>query len=299
MSNKIRVPGQIICLFILFFIILDTTGCSRSKQQDTAEVIPVIAMRIIPQDIKEILAYTGDVKAQDEAVIYPKVNGKIIEKLKEDGSHVNKGDIIAYIDRDEVGFEFNKAPVESPLTGTIGRVYVDRGTNVGLQSPIALVVNMDKVKIELDIPGKYLPRVVQGQIAEVNVDAYPAEVFIGKVSRISPVVDLDTRTAPIEIMIDNPEHYFKPGMFARVRLILNERKAVPVILKEAILGKGLDTYVYIADKGIAHKRDVKLGIRQGAYFEITEGLEEGELVVVMGQQRLYDEAKVSLEGDEQ
>jgi len=203
--------------------------------------------------------------------------------------------VIAYIDRDEVGFTFEKAPVDSPLTGIIGRVYVDIGTQVSPQTPVALVVHMDNVKINLDIPEQHLPRISPGQIARVFVQAYPGKEFSGEVSRISPVLDLETRTAPIEITIPNPDHALKSGMFAQVKLVIEERKNVPVIIKEAIMGKEPGLYVYVVDGGLAYQKNIKTGIRQGADFEVIEGLKEGDLVVVMGQQRLYDGAPVSIE----
>jgi len=101
-----------------------------------------------------------------------------------------------------------KAPVESPLAGTVGRVYVDIGSSVTPQTPIAIVCNMGNAEIDLNIPERYLPNVSLGQEAEVVVDAYPNEIFIGKVDQISPVVDLATRAAPVEIVIDNTDKTF-------------------------------------------------------------------------------------------
>lgn len=286
-------------LILLFVVccLLSVTGCGKKQKKAVEEVIPVRVMQVEFQDIKKTLDYVGDIKAQDEAVVYPKVGGKILEKIKEDGNLIKKGEVIVYIDRDEVGFKFEKSPVESPLAGLVGRVYVDKGTSVTPQTPIALVVDMDKVKIELDIPEKYLPKVSLGQVAEIGIDAYPGKKFMGKVSKISPVVDIDTRTAPVEILVPNNDHRLRPGMFARLNLVINERKTVPVILKEALLGKEPNTYVYITNGSAAHKRNIKLGIRQGAYFEVTDGLKEGELVVVIGQQRLHDGVSVSVEGE--
>ncbi|PIP20490.1 MAG: hypothetical protein COX40_04435, partial [Candidatus Omnitrophica bacterium CG23_combo_of_CG06-09_8_20_14_all_40_11] len=213
-------------------------------------------------------------------------------------SPVNKGETIAYIDRDEVGLKFEKASVESPLAGIVGRVYVDIGQNVTAQTPIALVVDMDKVKIDLDTPEKYLPRVSLSQVAKISVDAYPEEEFLGLVTKISPVVDLTTRSAPIEITMDNPQHRLQSGMFAKVRLILAEHKNVPVILKEAVMGKEPDLYVYMVKDNQAILQKVTLGLHQGPYFEVQEGLKEGDLVVIMGQQRLKDNAQVSVEIEE-
>ncbi len=292
-SKRISAAG----LIPLFFIVLLFSGCGKREKiavtQD--ERIPVKAVKIRLQDIAQTLDYVGDIKAEEEAVIYPRVSGKIIEKLKEDGSGVKKGDIIAYIDRDEVGFKFEKAPVESPLEGIIGRFYVDIGENVSTQTAIALVVKMGRVEIDLDIPEKYLPKISLGQSAEISVDAYPGGKFIGSVSKISPVVDVDTRTAPIEIALDNPGHRLKSGMFANVSLVIEQRKSVPVILKEAVLGKEPNLYVYVVEADKAISRNISLGIRHGPYYEVKDGLKEGDLVVVMGQQRLYDGAKVRVE----
>lgn len=292
---KPRVPVYIILALIFSFAVVGCQSRRNEKSAEQKEAIPVKAIKVNFKTIENTLDYVGDIKAEDEAVIYPKVSGKIIEKLKEDGSAVTKGDAIAYIDRDEVGFKFEKAPVESPLTGIIGRFYVDKGASVTPQTPIALVVDMDKVRIDLDIPEAYLPRVVLGQIAQVSIQAYPDEKFIGKVSKISPVLDLETRAAPIEIIIPNSDHRLKSGMFAQVELVIEERKNTPVIMKEAILGRWPDEYVYIVHGDFAHMRNVKLGIHHGADYEVIEGLEEGDLVVVIGQQRLYDGAPVTIE----
>jgi len=271
-------------------------GCQeREKASAEKEAIPVRVMKVELKSIKNTLDYVDDIKAQDEAVIYPKVSGKIIEKIKEEGDKVNKGDIIAYIDRDEVGFKFEKAPVESPLTGIIGRTYVDKGTSVSTLTPIALVVDMDKVKIKIDITEEYLPRIALGQEAQISLQAYPDEKFTGVVEKISPVLDLDTRTAPIEIVIANNDHRLKSGMFAQVQLILEEHKDVMVIAKEALIGRGAEAYVYVVEANTARQKKIKLGIHQGAFYEVLEGLKPQDLVVVMGQQKIYEGALVAAE----
>ncbi|MEW6171396.1 MAG: efflux RND transporter periplasmic adaptor subunit [Candidatus Omnitrophota bacterium] len=289
-SNLFRASNFVLRNFIFIFSIFYLlTGCGKkevSKKQNGG--IPVKVMKVRLADIEKTLDYVGDIKAEDEAIVYPKASGKIIEKVKEEGAPVFKYDVICYIDRDEIGYQFEKATAESPLEGVVGRVYVDIGSNVTLQTPIALVVNMDKVKIDLDIPEKYLPRVSLNQVAKIGVDAYWGKEFSGEVTKISPVLDLSTRTAPIEITIENPEHLLQSGMFAKVKLSVEEHKNVPVILKEAILGNEPNLYVYVARDKKAVIEKIVLGIRQAEYLEVKEGLKDGDLVVVMGQQRLKD-----------
>jgi multidrug efflux pump subunit AcrA (membrane-fusion protein) len=280
-------------LLAIFSLIL---GCQpKAEKKEMQEQIPVRIAKIKLEELNVVLEYVGNIKAQEEVMVYPKVSGKIIEKVKADGEEINKGQTLAYIDRDEVGLKFEKAPIESPLSGIVGRVYVDVGQNVNAQIPVALVVNTDKVKIALDIPERYIPQVSLGQEANIMVDAYPGEVFFGQVSKISPVVNLDNRAAPIEITIENPDQRLKSGMFARVSLIIEKHLSVPVLFKEAILGKGADTYVYIIENNKAVMKKVTLGIHSGPYYEVREGLKEGDAVVIVGQQRLYDNAPVTAE----
>ena len=293
MFKKIKPVLRIIQVLLVIPL---AAGCrGGDKAPALKESIPVMVNKVELRTIKNTLDYVDDIKAQDEAVIYPKVGGKVIEKVKEEGDKVNKGDVVAYIDRDEVGFKFEKAPVESPLTGIIGRTYVDKGTSVTPQSPIALVVDMDKVKIKLDITEEYLPRIVLGQRAQVSLQAYPEERFSGVVSKISPVLDLETRTAPIEVIIPNSDHRLKSGMFAQVQLVLEEHKDALVIAKEAIMGRGDGVYVYTVEANTARQKNIKLGIHHGSLYEVKEGLKAGDLVVVMGQQKLYDGAPVTAE----
>lgn len=271
------------------------SGCGPSQKATNNDVVPVRIQTVTLQDLNKVLEYAGDIKGQDEAVVYPKVSGKIVEKVKDDGDPVRKGEAIAYIDRDEVGLKYEKAPVESPLAGTVGRVYIDIGSNVTTQTPIALVADMTKTEIDLDIPEMYLPYISLGQKATVTIDAHPRDIFSGTISQISPIVDLATRTAPIEVVIDNPERKLQSGMFAKVRLNIEEHPNVPTIMKEAIIGKNPDTYVYVIRGDKSYLTKVTLGIRQGPVYEVREGLKEGDKVVVMGQQRLREGSPVRSE----
>jgi multidrug efflux pump subunit AcrA (membrane-fusion protein) len=287
---------QISKSFFLLGLILLSVGCQpKPEKQKAEEIIPVRVIKVRSQELAETIDYVGNIRAKDEALIYPKVSGKIIEKVKEDGQPVNKGEVILYIDRDEVGLKFERAPVESTLTGFVGRVYVDIGENVDPQTAVALVVDMHEAKTDLDIPEKYLAKISLGQLAKISVDAYPGEEFSGKVTKISPIVDMNTRSSPIEISVANPEHRLKSGMFAKVSLVVREKKEVPVVMKEAIIGKEPDQYIFIIEDNKAILKKISLGIHQGPYFEVRQGLKEGDLVVVMGQQRLTEGSSVKIE----
>jgi len=281
--------------YLMLALIFISSGCGKKADTAVDQAIPVKVMEVKLETIQETLDYAGDIKGQEEALVYPRVSGKIVEKVKKEGDAVAKGEPIAYVDRDEVGFTFEKSPVESPMAGVVGRMDLDLGTQVTPQTAAALVVDMDKVKISVDIPEQYLPKISLGQAARITVDAYPQEIFSGQISQISPVLDTQTRAAPVQITIDNQDHRLKSGMFARTSLVLQERKSVPVVIKDAVLGQDPEIYVYLVSGDSAVLRKVKLGLEQNALCEVVEGLSPGDLVVTVGQQRLHDGAKVILE----
>lgn len=271
-------------------------GCKKKMPiQAGQDVVHVRASAVERRDISEALDYTGGIKGKDEAYVFAKVSGKVVSKVKAEGDTIAKGDPIVFLDRDETGLQYAPVPIESPLDGVVGRIVVDVGAYVTPQDPIAFVVSMDTVKVALDIPEKYVPRLARGLRASAYVDAYPEKSFEGLVTSVSPVVTAQTRAAPIEITFDNPGHLLQSGMFCRVELILNQRAHALTLMREAVIGSGDNTHVFVVVNGKAVLRPVATGIRQDGFLEIREGLAEGERVVVMGQQMLTDGTSVVVE----
>lgn len=296
MKNKRRCFYKFIVLAV---ILIFPGGCQKQsanpKKDAGPEIIPVKVVTVVPQDMQELLDYVANIKAQQEVLVFPKVTGKIIEKIKQEGDPVVKAETIAFIDRDEVGLTFAKAPVESPISGIVGKVMVDIGSNVSSQTPVAMVVDMEKVKVYLDVPEKYLTRLTLGMHAAVTVDAYPGQSFDGVLEKINPVLDIATRTIQAEIIIDNKDHKLRSGMYAKVKLVTQEYKDALAVFKEAVLGKEPKQYVYIVDGQKAVLKEVATGLRQGGYLQVKEGIKAGDKVVIMGQQRLYEGAAVLVE----
>ncbi len=272
-------------------------GCRRAAPAAADAPIPVRVRAVERRLMKRTLDYAGTIRAAEEATVFPKVAGKVKAKLKDEGAPVAKDEALAVIDRDEVGFTYEPAPVESPLAGIVGRMFVDLGTAVTPQTPIALVVAMDTVELLVQAPEHYLPGIHTGQTVECAVSAWPGAVFTGRVTQVSPIVDLETRAAPVEVTLPNAGHRLSPGMFARARLILEAHPGAPAIPHEAILGRSPDEYVYVVSNGLAATRDVRTGLREGALVEITAGLQPGDPVVIMGQQRLHTGVRVTTDAD--
>jgi len=289
-KSEVRSQKKLFFILVLLSVIcflFSVMGCGKKPPEEVTKV-PVNVVKVKKGNIDEILFYVGDIKAQDEATVYPKVTGKIIEKIAKEGDSVKKGDVLVFIDRDEVGFKFEKAPVESPINGLVGRIYVDKGMSVSPNLPVALVVNMDVVKVKIDVVEKDLPKVKVSQKAKIRVDAYPNEVFEGRVVEVSPVVDLLSRTAPIEIEIQNSEHRLKSGMFARVKILTKEKENVLIIPRDAIIKEDSSNYVFVVKDSKVHRQKIEIGLCENNKFEVINGLNEDELVVTMGNIRLKE-----------
>ncbi|MBM3252656.1 MAG: efflux RND transporter periplasmic adaptor subunit, partial [Candidatus Omnitrophica bacterium] len=239
---------KLIIVWLVFSIGI-FSGCAKKEKTKKSQeaAIPVSVVEVKRETILDTVSFVGDIEAFDEAKVFARAGGKVKEKLKQEGDFVKKGDILMYIDRDEIGFEYEISPVNSPLDGYVGRIYVDKADTVTTQTPLANVINIDAIKIKVNITEKYLPFIVVGQLAKLKVDVYPDREFDARISMVSPQLDVETRTFPIEVTLDNKDYLLKPGMFAKVSLIIKEHKDVPVILKDAIMGKEPNCYIYVIE----------------------------------------------------
>jgi RND family efflux transporter MFP subunit len=126
------------------------------------------------------------------------------------------------------------------------------------------------------------------------VDAYAEEVFKGTVRRISPLIDPASRNGEVEIGIANPDHRLKPGTFAKVTLILEQRHNVVVIPRDALRVDTQGAAVFVVQDGIAHLRRVITGLQTDTRVEIIDALPPGTEIVLAGHQGLKDQDHVQV-----
>jgi len=194
---------------------------------------------------------------------------------------------------------YQDATVEAPISGIVSRCYVDRGGYVGPSTPLVSIVNIDSVEVQGGVAGRYFSMLRPGRTrVRVCVDAYPDEGFVGLVERVRPELDPATRTARITVRVPNPEHRLKPGMFARLEVVIARREGVPIVPDAALIRSDGGHEVFIVKDGTARSRKVRIGLEEGDRNEAVEGVEPGDLVVVRGQHILSDgmEVRTELEG---
>ena len=245
----------------IFFIKKDESLVLNDISKD---VFIVKTEKVEKRDLKHQLITSGSIKALEEAVIYPRINGKLKRNLLREGDNVRKDQTIALIDRDEVGAKYEPVLVPSTLTGVVAKIYRDPGENVTIQTPIASVVNQSVLRIKVDVPERYVGEIYKGQLANLSVDAYPDQKFEAK-----------------EFRAANSKNLLKSGMFARVDISLKEVKNVLSVSKKSIYededGKN---YVLVPseDKTTAVRKDVTVKFKNNNNWQI-EGLNEGDVIL--------------------
>jgi membrane fusion protein (multidrug efflux system) len=177
----------------------------------------------------------------------------------------------------------------SPIDGIVTARHIDEGNLVTPGQRIVSVADIRTVKVLVPVPERYGPQVRQGLPGRMAVDGLPGRTFETQVYCVYPALDEQTDTFRVEMRLSNDEMLLRPGMFARVTLILDHKDNVIVIPRDVILGGKLDKpYVYVVEGGVARKRLVEIGLTQGERNEITAGLTPGATLVINGMHYLAD-----------
>lgn len=181
------------------------------------------------------------------------------------------------------------ARIHAPFNGVVGARMISPGQVITRNTTLTWLVDLDPLKVEVNVPERFLSQVKPGQEIELTVAAMPDKTFQGEVFFISPYVDAETRTALVKAVVPNPDHQLKPGMFAGLNLTLQVRSNAIVVPEAAIsqVLEGKRAILMLVDaNNTAEMRPVKVGLRIEGGIEITEGLKEGERVIVEGLQKI-------------
>jgi multidrug efflux pump subunit AcrA (membrane-fusion protein) len=178
--------------------------------------------------------------------------------------------------------------ITAPFPGVVLQRFKNEGEFITSTpaTPILHVADIYKVNIEVGIPEGKIQDLCLGQSAEIRVDGYPEVVFQGQVSLIRPLIDAATRTFLVKLDVPNPDFRLKPGMYARVKITLMEKRDIPIISRDSVLEQESVTYVMLAQDSKAKEKTIKTGLVQGNRVEVLEGVNPGDLVIVSGHKGL-------------
>jgi membrane fusion protein (multidrug efflux system) len=182
-----------------------------------------------------------------------------------------------------------RSPIDGTVTQRLDVVKVGNtvtpvgGVIESADSSLFVVEDLETLMLRVNVPERELAKLSVGQPAELTFDAVPGRAFRGEISLISPYVNADTATFSVRIRVTETAGLLRPGMFARIAIVYERKLDALQIPRTALLDTEGPPKVFVVKDGKAQERAVKLGLSNGAWIEVTEGLADGDKVVVVGQ----------------
>jgi multidrug efflux pump subunit AcrA (membrane-fusion protein) len=308
-------PARRGALTVLLLAALAFGGCERIKAfreqlaqtgpgnpgggTPAAPVFAVNTASVTQGPIQDYLALSGDIVAGSTVDTYSDAAGKITRLYVAVGSRVSRGDPIAAVDPSKPGMEYVANVVKAPIGGTVVVLPAQVGMTISPQVSLARIAGGSALEIKLYVAERFISKMALGLPCEITLDAWPGEVFRGRVGKVAPTVDPSSRTMEIRVNVDNPGARLKAGMFAKVRIITEQKQDIVKIPSNAMIQRFGENYVFVAepDSGggyVARRKRITPGILVDGVLEIREGLSSKDEIIVRGQTLLDDGAKINI-----
>ncbi|GAB4328955.1 MAG: efflux RND transporter periplasmic adaptor subunit [Calditrichia bacterium] len=184
--------------------------------------------------------------------------------------------------------------VKSPINGVVGERQVKVGDRIQTSQKLMIVSNLKEKIARLYIPQDEMPRCYLNQKAEITSEVIPGKTFIGIVKRISPIVDPISGTFSATISVEDPQNQLAPGMFVKVRLIVDTHQNVPLLPKTALIYENERAYFYVVKGDSVEKTELKKGFEDAARVELLNAIPDSAKIVVVGQNGLKDGSKINI-----
>ena len=187
------------------------------------------------------------------------------------------------------------ATITAPISGIVAKRHLDLGGMASPTTPLFEIVEMKTVKAVFSVIESDLGKLKLQARASIRVDALENPVM-GEISLISPTLDPSSRTVKIEIRVENPSMNLKPGMFARATIPVEVHEDAVLIPRSSVLedaNRDLRS-VFVVAEGLSKRRTIEIGLSKGSDVEVTQGLVEGDTVVIAGQHALTDGESVTV-----
>jgi len=200
--------------------------------------------------------------------------------------------------------------ISSPLSGIVKERKVERGNFVKNGTPLFTVIRTNPLKLNFTVNEKDVAKLRTGQEVLLRVDAYPDKEYKGRMSIIYPSLEERTRTLKVEAIVPNSDGMLKPGLFAHVTLYTGPARDTVLVPATSLLYEGEKIKVFVVEGNVARERNVTVGQKftfasgedvrsqsrstRKEFTELTEGVKAGEMIVTVGQQGLFEGAKITV-----
>lgn len=190
--------------------------------------------------------------------------------------------------------QLKDATIVSHASGVVTDKFISVGSTLSPGSPIANIVDVNSLKIRVNVPESDVQRLKSGSRVDLTSDLYPNKSFSGKVESIVPKGD-DAHTFPVEITFSNTKDLqLKAGMFARVNFTSLGNRVITVIPRSSVIGSVKEAQVYVVEGNIAKIRNIVIGKEYGDKVEVIGGVTPNDQIVIAGQNNLSDGIEVKI-----
>jgi RND family efflux transporter MFP subunit len=187
------------------------------------------------------------------------------------------------------------AKISAPLGGYIKTKLAAEGQYLKSGTPVAVIVQNNPLRLRVEVPETAIQDVRPGRVVHFKVDAWPDKQFEGRITRLAPSVDEQSRTLRLEATVNNDAGLLKPGLFARVTIQTGRREKALVVPADALFTiAGLEK-LFVIEDGKVSERVVRSGARVEDRVEILEGVKEGERVAISNLGNLQQGREVSVQ----
>jgi membrane fusion protein, multidrug efflux system len=182
----------------------------------------------------------------------------------------------------------------------VGLTDITPGALINPGSAIVTLDNLDAIRVDFQIPDRYVAAIRAGQPVSARVDAYPGETFHGKIVQLDTRIDENTRALTARAEFPNPTHRLKPGLMVRVAVAQGAHQA-PSAPESAVIVQGDSAFVLIISRqggrATAEQRPIVTGARQNGVVEVRDGVAAGDRVVADGLNKIQPGQPVKLVGE--
>ncbi len=184
------------------------------------------------------------------------------------------------------------ATIRAPYSGSVQSRAVHPGEYLKVQSPVMVLVRTDRLRARLAVPERWAGWIKDGALVDLHVEAFPSDLFQGRITRINPAVSQDSRTFEAEALIENHDARLKAGFFVQAS-IPSEKEEKTISVPEAAVNYRYGVYkVFLVNGNRVNERQIRPAGQSedehGRRFEVAEGLKAGDRVAATATGELHD-----------
>ena len=229
--------------------------------------------------------------------------GNVISKAEYDTAKSKYDAAAAMVDNMQAAID--KKEIRAPFAGTAGIRYVNPGQMVAVGDKLVTLQTLDQVFVDFSLPQSDLAKVKVGLEVTLTTDAIPGREFKGRVNATNPSVDEATRSVQVQAQLENKDHALRPGMFAKVDVLLPQKNSTLYVPATAVSYAPFGDSVYVIEKKkdeqtkkdglVLRQQFIRLGETRGDFVAVTDGLKKGQQIVGTGAFKLRNGMDVAID----